>query len=105
MRFLSHIKASERPGILSIIGTESKISHEQNLKVIKIITEAKTVAELFESIRGILNYTAYSSNPIRKYNDSHNGKTDPTSDFALSKGTPFWLTELREIDEFTNDDG
>jgi len=102
---------------LSIIGTEPKISHELNLKVIKIITEAKTVDELFKSIHGILNYTAYSYHLLPqiggfeydgkgKYwadNISHNGKTDPASDFVLSKGTPFWMSELREIDEFAND--
>ena len=38
--------------------------------------------------------------PIKKYYDSHNGKTDPAMDFVLSKGAPFWLTELRGIEEF-----
>lgn len=111
---------------MSLIGTEPHIPHEQILKVMNTITEAKTVGELFKPRREIVQYTACSyhllpqigafeydgkgkywtdslPDPIKKYYDSNNGKTDPATDFTLSKGMPFWLTELREIVEFVTE--
>jgi len=110
---------------LSLIGNNPHVSKAQFLKVIENISQAKTVNELYTSRHKMVSYKAYSyhllpqigsfeydgkgkywtdslPDQIKKYYDSYNGKTDPATEFVLSKGMPYWLSELREIKEFTD---
>lgn len=93
--------------------------------MVNTISEAKTVDELSMNRQHFISYTAFSYHlfpqlgsteydakgkfltdslpaPIIKYHDDLNGKADPVMDFILSKGAPFWLTELLDNKEFSD---
>ncbi len=111
---------------MTVIGAEPNISQDLFLKTIRKISDSKTVGELLLNRQKTFSYTALSYHllppigsleydakgiywtdslptPIKNYYDSFDGKPDPTIDYILSKGCPYWLSELGANEDFSDD--
>lgn len=110
---------------MTVIGTKPQISDVVFLKVMDIIADAQSVETLSLWRQNLVSYTAISfhhlpaigsfeydrkgrywtdglSEDIKTYFDSFNDKPDPVMELILSKGCPYWLSELHEIEALSD---
>lgn len=113
-------------GNLKPIGTEPYASNDVLSNLAETIHNAKTVGDLVSAQRNLFSFEAFSYHillqpgtdkydakghywtdslpaPIKEYYNGFNGKPDPTIDYVLSRGAPFWLSELRDDEAFVNE--
>ncbi len=112
---------------MTLIGTEPNIPNDVYMEVIQRITNAMTLDDLALKQLELLCCKAFSVHQIpsvgsnddnqksrylsdgfpaelKSYFDNLDGNADPTMEYVLSQGQPFWLTELREVKDIFSKD-
>ena len=127
MRLTHHGKSKSlgRTVHLELIGNEPYISKTKFLDAIELIHQGQTVDELTLHCHNLISFKAMSyhylpaigsldyngkgrywteglPDPIKTYFDSFNGKPAPLMKYVLSKGQPFWLSQLSDIDALSD---